>query len=182
MHDVHDQEGHSEKDAVIAERVRDGERGDEHRPHRNQHRPPHRAHTGIDGVRQPGVGRPRPPEHAENQQTMSKPTPRRIVRQPRRDLRQREHEHEIEEELERRYALLTLSVKHTHERTLARPDRDRGPTTSGRAIRTWRARGNVPTRIWPMTPEGWARLVRRRRYIPNSAMYSAAMYARIRVR
>ena len=120
MHDVHDQEGHSEQDAVTAERVRDGERGDEHRRHRNQHRPPHRSDTGIDGVRQPGVGRPRPPEHAENQQTVPEPTPRRIIRQQRRDLREREHEHEIEEELERRDALLTLSVRLTHKRTLAR--------------------------------------------------------------
>ena len=62
---------------------------------------------------------------------MPKPTPRRIVREHRRDLRQRKHEHEIEEELERRYALLTLSVQLTHKRKLTRTDRNRRPTTLG---------------------------------------------------
>jgi hypothetical protein len=116
---------------VTAERIRDGERGDEHRRHGNQHRRRHRSETGIDGVRQPGVGRPRPPERAENQESVPETTPRRIVRQHRCDLREREHEHEIEEELERRYALLTLGVQLTHRSTLTRTDRDRTPTTSG---------------------------------------------------
>ena len=116
MHEVHDQERDAEQDAVTPERVRDGERGDKHRRHRDKHCSPHSAHIGIDGVRQPGVGRPGPPEHPENQESVPKPTPRRIVRQHRCDLREREHEHEIEEKLERRYAFLTLSLQLTHER------------------------------------------------------------------
>ena len=122
MHDVHDQEGHPEHDTVTAERVGDGQRGDEHRRHRNQHRPPHRAHAGIDGVGQPGVGRPRPPERGEDQETVPEASPRRIVRQDRRDLREREDEDEVEEQLERRDPLLALGVLLAHSRTLARTD------------------------------------------------------------
>ena len=55
---------------------------------------------------------------------MPETAPRRVVRQHRCDLGEREHEHEIEEEFERRYALLTLSVQLTHRRTLAPTDRD----------------------------------------------------------
>ena len=62
---------------------------------------------------------------------MPETAPSRIVRQHRCDLGEREHEHEIEEELERRYALLTFSVQLTHRPTLTRTDRDRTLTTSG---------------------------------------------------
>jgi len=108
VHDVYDQEGNPENDTVTAERVGDGQRSDEHRRHRNQHRPPHRALTGIDGVGQPGVGRPHPPERRKDQETVSEPTPSRIIRQDRGDLREREDEDEVEEELKRSDALLAL--------------------------------------------------------------------------
>jgi hypothetical protein len=80
LHDVHDQERDAEDDAVTAERVGDGKRSDEHRSHRNQHRPPDRAHIGVDRVGQPCVGRPRPPERGEDQEPVPEPTPRRIIR------------------------------------------------------------------------------------------------------
>jgi hypothetical protein len=64
---------------------------------------PHTApRVGIDGVGQPGVGRPRPPERGEDQETVPEPTSRRIIRQNGRDRREREDEDEVEEELERR--------------------------------------------------------------------------------
>ena len=50
---------------------------------------------------------------------MRKPTPRRVVRKHRRDLREPEREHEIEEELERSDGLPALSVLLAHERKLA---------------------------------------------------------------
>jgi hypothetical protein len=56
---------------------------------------------------------------------MPEPTPRRSVRQDRRDLREPEGEDEVEEELERSDALLALGVSLAHSRTLARTDRDR---------------------------------------------------------
>jgi hypothetical protein len=125
VHDVHDQERDSEDDTVTAERVGDGERGDEHRRHSNQHRPPDRAHTGIDGVGQPGIGRPRPPKRGEDQQTMGEPAPGRVVPQHRRDLRETEHEDQIEEQLERRNRVPALDALLAHNQTLARPDQSR---------------------------------------------------------
>jgi hypothetical protein len=50
------------------------------------------------------------------------PTPRRIIRQNRRDLREPEYEDEVEEELERGDALLALGVLFAHGRTVARTD------------------------------------------------------------
>jgi len=55
---------------------------------------------------------------------VSEPTPSRIIRQYRRDLRECEDEDEVEEELERSDALLTLGVLLAHSRTLAGTDRD----------------------------------------------------------
>ena len=51
---------------------------------------------------------------------MPEPTPGRIIRQDRRDLREREDEDEVEEELERSDPLLALGVLLAHSRTLAR--------------------------------------------------------------
>jgi hypothetical protein len=56
---------------------------------------------------------------------VSEPAPSRIIRQDRRDLREREHEDEVEEKLKRSDALLALGVLLAHSRTLARTDRDR---------------------------------------------------------
>ena len=53
---------------------------------------------------------------------MPEPTPGRIIRQDGRDLREREDEDEVEEELERSDALLALGVLLAHSRTLARTD------------------------------------------------------------
>ena len=55
---------------------------------------------------------------------MAEPAPRRIIRQHRRDLREPEDEDEVEEELERRDALLALDVLLAHSRTLAITDND----------------------------------------------------------
>ena len=64
---------------------------------------------------------------------MPQAAPGRIIRQNRCDLREREDEDEVEEELERRDALLALDVLLAHRRTLARTERDRRQTTtSGR--------------------------------------------------
>jgi hypothetical protein len=124
-HEVHDQERDPEDDTVTAEGVGDGQRGDEHRRHGNQHRSPDHTPAGINGVGQPGVGSPRPPERGEDQETVSEPTPGRVIRQDGRDLREPEDEDEVEEELERSDPLLALDVLFAHSRTLARTNRDR---------------------------------------------------------
>ena len=49
---------------------------------------------------------------------MPEPTPGRIVRENRRDLREPEHEHEIEEQLERRDRMPAVDALLDHGRTL----------------------------------------------------------------
>ena len=49
---------------------------------------------------------------------MSEPTPGRVIGQDGRDLREREDEDEVEEELERSDPLLALGVLFAHSRTV----------------------------------------------------------------
>jgi len=95
-------------DAVTAEAFGHGERGDEHCRHRDHHRAPDQSFGRIDSVGQPGVGRPRPPERDEEQQSMSETAPSRIVGENRRDLGEPKDEDEVEEELERTDPLLAV--------------------------------------------------------------------------
>ena len=120
MHDVHDQKSDAENHTVPAEHLGDGQRRDEHRRHRSEHRTPYCSLIWIGGVRQPGVGRPRPPERPEDQETVTEAAPGRILRQHRRHLREPEDEDEVEEELERSDPLLALGQLLAHRRTLPR--------------------------------------------------------------
>jgi hypothetical protein len=74
--------------------------------HRREHREPRQVLVGVDLVREPGVGAPRPPQGGEHQHAAAEPLPRGVVRHQGRDLREREDEHEVEEELERDDAFL----------------------------------------------------------------------------
>ena len=74
--------------------------------HRAEDRQPHDALLGVDDAGQPRVADPRPPQHAEDQQPAGHALPGRVVGHQRRALRQREHEDEVEEQLERGDRLL----------------------------------------------------------------------------
>ncbi len=106
VRDTHDRVRAREDERVVAEHVRDGERRHEHRDHGAEHHDPDLALLGIDGVRQPGVGGPRPPEDAEHDEALREPGPGRVAADQRGDLREREDEDEVEEELERSDTLL----------------------------------------------------------------------------
>src|SRR6185436_6085278 len=74
---------------------------------------------------EPGVADPRPPQNSENQQAADEPVPVWIVRHQLRALGNRQHEHEVEEELERRNLLAAAHCgcqpragAGFHERTL----------------------------------------------------------------
>jgi len=95
-----DEIGDAERHPVTAEGARRCEGHDEHRRDRGEHGQPGGAFLGIEGIRQPRVCGPGPPEHAEEQQAAEETTPRRAVREESRHLRDREHEDEIEEELQ----------------------------------------------------------------------------------
>ena len=123
-HDQHDQKRQSENEAMSAEGFRDCERGDKQRRGCDKHHRQHDPVIRVDRVRQPRIARPRPPQDRHNEQPATEPTPRRIIHQQGRHLREREHEHEVEEELGRRHPVVQLGVKLGHDATLTRTARD----------------------------------------------------------
>jgi hypothetical protein len=108
MQHPHRQVGDPEDHPVVAERARHGQRRDEHRAHGRQQHDAHGALVGPRGVAQPHVGLPRPPQRGEDGEPLDEARPRRVGRDEPRDLRDREDEDEVEEELERRDLLLDV--------------------------------------------------------------------------
>ena len=90
-----------EQERAVPERLRNAQRGDEERGCCQEHRDSNRALFGLDDARQPRVAHPGPPEHGERQHPAPDSLPRRLGRHERGALSEREHEHEVEEELER---------------------------------------------------------------------------------
>jgi len=114
MHRANDEECSTEEHAVVVEYTRHHERRDEHRDERDEQCCADEAFFGVDSIRQPGVGRPRPPERAEHEHTAADPGERWVVGEQRRHLREREHEDEVEEELSWRDAVLLVDCCGNH--------------------------------------------------------------------
>jgi hypothetical protein len=113
-----DDEGDAEDQPVLAECLRDRKRADEHRRDGDQHHAEDEAVLGVDGVREPGVARPRPPERAQDQDAAADPAPRRILMEKRRHLGEPEDEDQVEEQLERCNPMLGLDEERAHASTL----------------------------------------------------------------
>ena len=91
----------AEQHGVVAKGARHRQGDAEHRAHRAEHHQPDASLVDIHRARQPRVRAPRPPERRENEHPAEDSTPCRVVREQDRDLCQREHEDQVEEELER---------------------------------------------------------------------------------
>jgi hypothetical protein len=87
----------------IVESLRNGDREDEDTAHRDQQPHPDDALVGPDDVSQPGVSDPAPPHDRDDQGAADNMTHGRVVGHPAGHLGQGEHEHEVEEQLERRH-------------------------------------------------------------------------------
>jgi hypothetical protein len=98
--------GDREQQCVVSEGLGRRERRHEERAHHGEHEQPLEALVRGDVVGEPGVGAPGPPQRGQHQQALPEPLPGRVVRHEQGDLGQREDEDQVEEELERRYALL----------------------------------------------------------------------------
>ena len=70
----------------------------------------HDDRAGIELVRDPGRVVPRPPDDEQHERRVADPLPRQVLEQQVRDLRDREYEHEVVEELERRHTLPLLGT------------------------------------------------------------------------
>ena len=91
----------AEQHRVVPEGARHGQGDAEHRGRRGEHRQPDATLVDVHRARQPRVDAPRPPEGGEDEHPAEDPAPRRVVREQDRDLRDREHERQVEEQLER---------------------------------------------------------------------------------
>ena len=101
MKEADEEIGDAEQHRIVSERARHRQGDAEHGAHRGEHHEADATLVDIHRARQPRVHAPRPPERRENEHPAEDSTPRRIVREQARDLRHREHEDQVEEELER---------------------------------------------------------------------------------
>ena len=135
MKQADEEVGDAEQHGVVSEGARHRQGDAEHRRHRGEHRQPDATLVDVHRARQPRVDAPRPPERREHEHPAEDSTPRRVVREQDRDLGDREHEDQVEEELERRdlvlVALLVLGVGHGHR--LRRPGSSCASVTGMRA-------------------------------------------------
>jgi hypothetical protein len=104
---AHNEIGDAEGDPVTAEGARRCKR---HHEHRGEHGEPDGAFLGIEGIRQPRIRRPGPPQHAEQQQGPHEATPRRAAREEGGHLGDGEDDDKVEEELEGRDPLFVLGL------------------------------------------------------------------------
>ena len=162
VRDPDERVGAGEEERVVAERPRDGERRDQHRAHGGEHRDSNRPLFGVDRVRQPRVGGPRPPEHREDEHALDEAGPGRIVDDETGHLRQREDEDQVEEELERRHPLLGALLPLAPARPPSKPilrhagssSSDLGRRAQRDPVDGTRARRPDATRSRPPTPPG----------------------------
>lgn len=97
--DVCDGEG----EPVRAEHPWEGEEHDLHRRDDHQHHDPGDVVFRVEPVGETGVARPRPPQDGEHQQDAPQADPRRIAIEQPGHSRERENEHGVDEQLERRH-------------------------------------------------------------------------------
>ena len=89
-----------EEQGAAPERVGDGDGHDEAGEHDREHEQPHDDRVGVEHVRHPRRVGPRPPDHEQDEKRAPGPTPREIVEQEVRYLRDGQDEDEVVEELE----------------------------------------------------------------------------------
>jgi hypothetical protein len=108
----HDQVGAGEDDSVVSEGGGNRQGDREEGRHPAEQGEPQRGPVGRNCVGEPGEGAVHPPDRAQHQDDLSEGLAVRPRDEHRRQLRDREDEDEIEEELERRDAKLVLPLWH----------------------------------------------------------------------
>jgi hypothetical protein len=103
------------KDEGIGSKRRGRREGDdEHGGGRGEHGQADAAFLRVEGIRQPGVCRPCPPQNCEEEEAAKQPLPGLVLREEIGDLGDGEDEHEIEEQLEWSDPLLALDRPNVH--------------------------------------------------------------------
>jgi hypothetical protein len=96
----------------------------EQRAGREQHHSQDGVGLDVGRVRQPGVARPCPPQRADHQEASHQPAPGGLFEPQRRHLREREHEHEVEEKLDCRDFMLAVGEEAAHGARLTERDEE----------------------------------------------------------
>ena len=102
-----------EEQSVRSERLRDRDRHQEAPEHDSHQQQADRDRVGIELVRHPGRVVPGPPDDEQHERCLPNPLPGQVVEEQMRDLRDREYEDEVVEQLERRRPLLLAGVPLT---------------------------------------------------------------------
>ena len=116
VHDDHDKEPDGKGDAVRAECMGHGERAHEEPGHPSDQQQACRGRDRWHLVRQPHVAAVHPEEDDEDQDDLGNRGDRQVVFEHRRQLGHGEHEHEVEEELERGDAGAVVVAGWRHRR------------------------------------------------------------------
>jgi signal transduction histidine kinase len=147
----------TEQHGVVSESARHRQGDTEQRRHRGEHRQPDATLVHIHRARQPRIDAPRPPERREHEHPAEDSTRRRVVREQDRDLSDREHEHQIEEKLERcdlvLIAALELALGVGHARTRPEPRLGPAEATGTRTVNMARSRASRRRRA-ALAPSG----------------------------
>ena len=135
---------HAEGQAAAVEGVGDGEGQHQVPRHAAQQDRPLAQPARRDRVRQPRVAAVHPPDQGEHDHDLAQRLPRQVVGQHRGELRDREDEDEVEEQLERGDALHRAALSSTVVATAGEPsERARRPDAAtlrrvpGREIHSW---------------------------------------------
>ena len=150
MKQADEEVGDTEQHGVVSKGARHRQGDAEHHAHRGEHHQPDATLVDIHRARQPRIYAPRPPERGEDEHPAEDATPRRVVREQDRDVGDREHEGEVEEELERSdlvfVAALLLALGHAPTPARIRLRRSRLPPPPGRASLSSSRGGSAPPR------------------------------------
>jgi hypothetical protein len=93
-------EGQGEDQAAVAERLGDRHGHDHAHHHGHEQHDPHRRPLGIQPVGDPGREDPGPPDRHQQQTGLDQAQQARMGQQAVRQLGDREHEHQVEEQLD----------------------------------------------------------------------------------
>jgi hypothetical protein len=143
--DDNEQVPQAESNTPAVERLGNGERADQKARHSDHEQQPARRAIGSDSVRKPHVAAVHPEQNDEDEDDLCDSFDRGLLGKESRQLRQRENEDQIEEELQRRDANLFLGVVLFVKRQFSRQNPSRyGGREVCAIVPPWAAKSRNP--------------------------------------
>ena len=124
-----------EQQRPVAERLGDRDRHHEAREHQPDQQEPHDDRVGVELVGDPRRVVPRPPDREQRDERLPDALPGEVLEQEMRDLRDREDEDQVVEQLERRRPLLlSRRAREAAHPSRSNASRRRGGSGTGRRV------------------------------------------------